>query len=66
MVEIRNKRRLNELSQRQRAGVVSSVLDDSLDDSGSDDGFVDANEFLQQLDELQKASQPERVFDHYQ
>lgn len=46
--------------------MVSSVLDDSLEDSGSDDGFMDGSEFLQQLDELQKASPPDRVLDHYQ
>lgn len=64
VVDVRNKRRLNELSQSQRMGVASSVLDDS--DSGSEDGLLDASEFLQQLDELQKSSPPDRVFDHYQ
>ena len=66
VVDIRNKRRLNELSQCQRLGVASSVLDDSGDDSGSEDGLLDANEFMQQLDDLQKGSPPDRVFDHYQ
>lgn len=52
IVDVRNKRRLNDLSQCQRLGVVSSVLDDSLDDSDGDDGLLDANEFMLKLDDL--------------
>jgi hypothetical protein len=65
-VDIRNKKRINRLSQCQREGVASSVLDGSAEDSGSDDGFMDANDFLQQLEDLQRGSPPDRVLDHYQ
>lgn len=62
--DISNKKRMGGLNSR--TGAASSVLDRSLDDSGSDDGFTGGNDFLAQLEDLQRGSPPDRVLEQYQ
>lgn len=66
--EVKSKQRIKEFSRcldASNAHARSSVLDDSVEQSQVDDGFMDANEFMKHLDSLQKNSPPNRLLDHF-
>ena len=67
--QVKSKQRIKEFSRNFDAmgdQHRSSVLDESVNQSQVDDGFMDANEFRKHLDQLQKNSPPNRLHDHYQ